>query len=528
MPDQDRQPAPGGKKVREAGPPWSQGWNPQQGDAPLHSFKPKGEPRPYPGLLGLVLKPSWAESLGLTGPFREAFEEGMFHPVPRKTSLADLLGFFTLFSFVNQVVTGVLLLMFYQPTVAGAWQSNHLAQSIPIENFIIGLHYWGANAMVILVGAHMLRVLYVAAYKRPRELQWVTGVMMLGLVVLAAFTGYLLPWDQQAYWATIVGTAIAGYVPVIGTYIEQLLRGSDYITGATLSRFFAIHVALIPILLALLIGLHLILVFAHGQTEVERALPEEYRKNHKAGDASDMPPQGFRPFWPYTLWQMIGGAVVVLALLVVLALKYPAPLIAQADPLNRAHYTPVPIWFFYWMYQLLKYVPYQMDGFAMGVVPVIGGVILLLLPWLDRNPRHEPRHRPIALSVTGLVTVGVLMFTYIGSKEQGIQTPAAPKTAIVNATFSQDVHPLLLSNCTPCHISETTAGLNMSTYAGLMKGGINGKVVNPGDPSTSLIILALEGKAPDGIPQMPFGGTPLPATDIQTIANWIKAGAKNN
>ncbi len=456
--------------------------------------------------------------------FNEMTAEALYHPVPRRSSIADLLGMFTLMAFVNEIITGVILLFFYHPTASGAWQSVHALEASTFGRFVRALHFWGANAMIVLVGAHLLRVIYVAAYKRPRELQWISGVLMLTLTIGLGFTGYLLPWDQQAYWATMVGTSIPRYVPQLGHYLVRLLRGGEWITGATLSRFYALHVFVFPALLALLLGGHIYLVLANGQSTVERELPRGYRRNHKLGDTGDFPGPEYRPFWPYTVAQMLGGCLVLLAILTWLALHYPAPLLGPADPLNKANYNPLPIWYFFWLYQLLKLTPPALDSVVMIFLPLVGGVLLLALPFLDTSTVFQPRKRPVALSVTGAVTVAVLLLTYTGYISGA---PLPPAKAVANPTFTANIEPIFQADCAPCHMTEGIANLSLGSYAGVLKGGFSGRIVKPGDPGASLLIQALEGTA-KGIPQMPFGKTPLPKGDIQTISNWIQQGAKNN
>jgi ubiquinol-cytochrome c reductase cytochrome b subunit len=457
--------------------------------------------------------------------WNEMVSESLYHPVPRHTSIADLLGMFTLIAFVNEVVTGIILLFFYHPTSAAAWASMHALIATPAGRLLRGLHYWGANAMIVLVGAHLLRVVFIAGYKKPRELQWISGILLLALTIGLGFTGYLLPWDQQAYWATMVGTSIPRYAPVIGPWIVQVMRGGPWINGATLGRFFAVHVMLLPLLLALVLGGHVYMVMANGQTSVERELPEGYREKHKLGDTSDFPASGFRPFWPYTVAQMVGGMLIVVAVIVALAMIYPAPLLNAAEPLNQSNYNPIPVWYFDWIYQLLKMTPPALDSTIMIYFPTVGGIFLILLPWLDRNKFWQPVRRKAAMTVTGVLTVGVLLLTYVGINS-GAPLPAT--AAIAKPSFSANIEPIFRAQCAQCHmINPPLGGLNLGTYAGVMKGGLFGAAIKPGDPAGSLMIQALEGKSTK-VPQMPFGLAPLPKGDIQTIANWIKEGAPNN
>jgi len=175
------------------------------------------------------------------------------------------LGSASLFVATLQIVTGILLTIYYVPTPDHAYDSvNYIMTDVTAGWFIRGLHHWGASAMVLIVFLHMLRVFYYGAYKFPREITWVTGVFLLLITIGFGFTGYLLPWNQRAYWATVVGTNIAGSAPFVGPLIKGILRGGENLTALTLARFFGIHVWWLPALLLSLLGVHLYLVIKIG------------------------------------------------------------------------------------------------------------------------------------------------------------------------------------------------------------------------------------------------------------------------
>jgi quinol-cytochrome oxidoreductase complex cytochrome b subunit len=182
-----------------------------------------------------------------------------------KVNWAYTLGSATLFVLVNQIVTGILLTIFYVPSPQDAYDSvRYITNTVTLGWLIRGLHHWGASAMVVLAVAHMLRVIIHGAYKYPREVTWLTGIGLLLVVIAFGFTGYLLPWDQKAYWATTVGTRITGVVPLIGDWLLRLLRGGTELSGVTLTRFFGVHVWVLPAVLLLLVGIHLFLVVRIG------------------------------------------------------------------------------------------------------------------------------------------------------------------------------------------------------------------------------------------------------------------------
>jgi menaquinol-cytochrome c reductase cytochrome b subunit len=204
------------------------------------------------------------ERLALTQPARWV----MFRKIPRGTNWFYTLGSATLFAFLSQAVTGVFLAMYYRPDAAGgAYESvRHITNEVFLGEFVRGMHKWGSSVMVILIFLHMARTFFFGAYKYPRELNWVIGAVLLILTMVMSFTGYLLPFDQRSYWATIVGVNINGTGPVVGPYLSDFLRGGAEFGATTLSRFYAIHMLLIPGAIIALIGAHLYLVTKLGTT----------------------------------------------------------------------------------------------------------------------------------------------------------------------------------------------------------------------------------------------------------------------
>jgi len=202
--------------------------------------------------------------------WRQVWDAIFLRKVP-KVNWFYTLGSATLFVAVNQAVTGILLTLYYVPTPDHAYDSvQYITTQIPGGWLIRGLHHWGASAMVVLVVLHMLRVIFYGAYKYPREVTWFTGVFLLLIVIGFGFTGYLLPWDQKAYWATTVGTRIAGTPPLIGDYLLRIMRGGENLSAVTLARFFGTHVWVLPAALMLLLGIHLYLVIRIGISAVPK------------------------------------------------------------------------------------------------------------------------------------------------------------------------------------------------------------------------------------------------------------------
>jgi quinol-cytochrome oxidoreductase complex cytochrome b subunit len=222
----------------------------------------------------------WLDERRGGGPFLRGF---LYRKVPRGTNWFYTLGSATMFAFVSQAVTGIFLAMYYRPSATEAYNSvQHITNDVFLGEFVRGMHKWGATVMVVLIFAHMGRTFFFGAYKYPRELNWIIGVVLLVLTLMMALTGYLLPFDQRSFWATVVAVNINASGPIIGPYLADFLRGGAEFGSTTISRFYAIHMLLVPLLIAALIGFHLYLVAKLGTTappwlkaEKRRELAEE-------------------------------------------------------------------------------------------------------------------------------------------------------------------------------------------------------------------------------------------------------------
>lgn len=209
-------------------------------------------------------------------------EHFLYEPVPKRGAWLYTLGSATLFLITLQFLTGILLLFYYAPTTDDAWNSvYYIMHDAYFGTLIRGIHYWSANFLLAVIGLHMARTFFSGAYKAPRELNWVVGVVLLLLVVVLAFTGYLLRWDQDGFWASVVGIKIGSYSPFMGPLVTHFLLGGDVVGPATLSRFFAIHVWLLPAALAPFIGIHLYLLRRHGEFGTELEYTDRLAKLHE-------------------------------------------------------------------------------------------------------------------------------------------------------------------------------------------------------------------------------------------------------
>jgi cytochrome b6 len=286
------------------------------------------------------------------------------------------LGGMALFLFTVQVATGILLLLYYRPSSAEAFESvQYMMADVPFGWLIRSIHSWGANLFVGVVFLHMISVFFLKAYRPPREATWITGAVLLFLAMGFGFSGYLLPWNTLAYFATKVGTDVPAQIPGIGHLLSRILRGGSDVTGATLSRFYGIHVAILPAITTVFLGIHLYLVQRHGMS-----VPPGVEREGK--------PRTMRFLPDFLLRDMVGWLVAV-ALLAALAAFLPWELGVKADPFASAPAGIRPEWYFLWMFQALKYLPAKVAGIpgeTLGVF-AIGGLaaVLAILPLLDRK-----------------------------------------------------------------------------------------------------------------------------------------------
>jgi len=282
----------------------------------------------------------------------------------------------TLFLFIVQVVTGGLLLLYYRPSAGEAYQSvRFIMTRVPFGWLVRSIHAWSANLMIAAAVAHLFSVLFLHAYRRPREVTWVSGALLLLFTLAFGFTGYLLPWNQLSFFATSVGTDIADTVPGIGHFVVRFMRGGETVTGATLTRLFGAHVAILPGVAVAVLGLHLFLVQQHGMS-VPPSVEEASRRSGR--------PVGSVPFLPDFALQDLFAWTVALALLAGLAAFYPWELGVKADPFASAPAGIRPEWYFLWAFETLKHAPASIVGvngeLAVVAVMGLGAGLLVVLP----------------------------------------------------------------------------------------------------------------------------------------------------
>ena len=348
------------------------------------------------------------QRLQLAAPIREA----VGHPIPRSTaSWWYVFGSAALTVFLLQVVTGILLALIYVPSASEAWSSLQvLNNQVALGWFIRAMHGWGSNFMVAIVLIHMAQVFLFGAYKFPRELTWIVGVFLLLMTLGMAFSGQVLRFDQDAYWGLGIGASIASRVPIVGPAIVKLMLGGPIVAGATLSRFFALHVFVIPGLLIAFVGLHLLMVLKLGINEwpmpgriVRRATYEaQYHTLTKSDGA---------PFVPYAVWKdMFFAGSIVLAIAACALYFGPFGPTGRPDP-TIIQTAPKPDYFFLWLYALLSLLPPSMETPFLIIGPALVILGLILLPFLAGEGEKSWKRRPIAVLTVLLIAITLGTFT---------------------------------------------------------------------------------------------------------------------
>ncbi len=343
--------------------------------------------------------------------------------VPLGVGILYTLGFAATFVFTLQILTGIVLALYYAPTPDHAYDSVlFITNDVAFGRIVRGLHHWGSSAMVVLVLAHLVVVFTLAAYKRPREVTWFLGVGLLGLTLAFAFTGYLLPWDEKAYWATSVGTNMAGTVPVLGEFLVRVARGGSELGAAALSRFYAVHTLILPAVMSAVVLGHVALVVWHGVSvppslwNAEREAAERLRRRESAeGYEPDAARYAVfkregRPFWPDIILEDLLVATVVFLALLALTLAMGIPLEARADPSDTS-YIPRPEWYFLFLFQLLRFFPGRLEWVGVVLLPLAAFAALLILPLVDRSSERRLSRRPVASTVAILLAGGIGFLT---------------------------------------------------------------------------------------------------------------------
>jgi len=355
---------------------------------------------------------------GLMGGARKVMQ----HPVPRGSTWWYVFGSATLLAFIIQVATGIVLSAMYVPSPDTAYQSlEFITNEAPFGNFIRGIHSWSATAMVVLIGIHMIQVFLFAAYKFPREMNWITGVVLLALTLAMAFTGQILRWDNNGVWTTVVIIKMVGKMPLIGEPIARFIESGDVPSAATLSHFFTYHVFVIPALIFVTVGIHLYLVIHNGISEPPQAGrpvdPKTYRTWYH-----DMLRREGVPFFPDAIWRDAVFALIVTAILVALALIVGPPELEDPPSPAILDAVPRPDWFFMWLFASLALLPPGLEFYVLIGGALLVFVILFLIPFISNSGERSMKTRPWA-PVAVLVVVTMIAATTV----KGFQAPWSPR-----------------------------------------------------------------------------------------------------
>ncbi|HEY8313430.1 MAG TPA: cytochrome b N-terminal domain-containing protein [Candidatus Baltobacteraceae bacterium] len=456
--------------------------------------------------------------------------------IPGGASYWYVFGSATLFAMIVQIVTGIFLTFFYAPSANTAWESTKSIYDHPFQHFVLSIHYWGASAMIALVFLHLLQVVIWGAYKSPREIQWIVGVLLMLVTMVLGLTGYLLPWDMDAYAASQVAINLTLTAPVLGTFVQQFTQDGTTMGTLTINRFFGLHVWLMPAILVALVGAHLAI----------------FRWNGPAGPPVE-DPRPLRPgrFWPDQMFMDAIASFLIFVVILFLAFVAPPFLDAKADPASMATFVPYPAWYFLDLFGLLQLIPGNLEIVGALVIPGIATLILFLLPWIDRSTtRVMGSRQPILwmLTVSMVIILGLTFWSQAGIVAKQAAQPAAaagPATALAppNAgsngqaasggpagslgASAQAGQTVFSQNCSSCH------GATGMGVAGTFPPLANNPVVT-GDPKKviSIVLNGLQGPIKVGSQsfngQMPAWKANLSTKDIANVVNFIRTGLGNN
>ena len=388
----------------------------------------------------------------------------MDHRVPEESKWAYVFGSATLFSFVLQVVTGVVLATVYDPSPKGAYRSlEYISRQATLGSFVRGLHYFGASSMVLFIGVHMLRVFLSGAYKFPREGNWLTGVILLMFTLGMGFTGQLLRWDQTAIWSVNIAARQAVRVPVLGPYLQQFTYAGDRLNGLTLSHFFDLHVFIIPGMMFAFIGVHLYLVLYNGISEpaVEGVPvnPKTYRRQYK-----ELVKKNGVPFWPDSAWRDALFGSLVIAGIVTLGFVVGPPHLARAPDPTLLHAEPRPDWYLLWYFAILAMSPHQLESAIMILAPAVIFGSMFALPFFFNSGERSLKRRPWAVAWVTVVVVGVCALWYEGKVSPWsprFNAPPLPAPLTASLSLSAQYGAVLFHDkrCESCHMVAGYGGL---------------------------------------------------------------------
>jgi ubiquinol-cytochrome c reductase cytochrome b subunit len=343
----------------------------------------------------------------------------MNHPIPPRHLWSYVFGSATLFCFILQIITGVALSMLYQPSSDNAYKSLvFINDQVKFGHMLRSIHYFGASAMIILVGIHMMRVYITASYKFPREMNWITGVFLLICTIFMGFTGQLLRWDSNGIWSSVVAAQQLGRVPLVGNYLARLLLGGYTIGGDSLNRFYSYHVLVTPAIIFLFLGLHLYLVLRNGISEPPKAGRLVDPKTYRAWYQAYLREKGV-PFWPNAAWSDVMFSAIAIIAVIILAVTVGAPALTGPPNPSVIDTSPSPDWYMVPFFAMFALMPHNVESIVMTLGPLFSIGLLLSIPFISNRGERSPLRRPWAMFGVVCVTVFVISLLAIGLKRPG-------------------------------------------------------------------------------------------------------------
>lgn len=379
----------------------------------------------------------------------------LMEEIPDSSGWHQVLGSVAMFMILVQFFTGIMLAFNYAPTPGDAYDSlRYILTEVTAGRIMRGLHHWGASMIIVIVVLHMVQVFVWGAYKKPREATWIMGVILLLLTFAFGLTGYLLAWDNRAYWGTVVATQIGATVPIAGPYVSRLLASAGDIGVVTFARFYSLHVLLLPPLTMMLIGLHVFLVRRHGVAP---------------GPGDELKPK--KKFYPEQVFKDTVAIFIAFAILFTLAIAVRVPLERMADPTDTS-YIPRPEWYFLFLFQMLKVFDGPLEVVGTVILPTLAILALISAPFVDRGKMVKVRQRGLAMGMVALAGIGWGGMTYAALRSTPPQSEAASidfsgpvQWMGLKPAELSGIHYFKQENCGACHNvtpgGEAKAGPNL-------------------------------------------------------------------
>ncbi len=380
----------------------------------------------------------------------------MKHIVPNDARWYYVFGSATLTAFIVQILTGICLAMAYVPGGDVAYESlKYITDEAPFGNLLRGMHYYGATAMVMLAVIHMTQVFLHAAYKYPREMNWMSGIVVLFVVLTMAFTGQLLRWDANGVWSVTVAAEMAGRTPIIGPSLAHFILGGETVGGSTLSRFYAIHVFILPGVIIAGVALHLVLVLRHGISEMPKVSEPVDPKTYRDEYEGRLKKTGV-PFWPDAMWRDMIFSAIIVSLILICSLIFGPPSLTTSPNPSNIHTNPMPDWYFWWYFAILSMLPPNLETWIILGLPVVGFLLMFFVPLFSNRGHRAPSKRPWAVATVIFIATCFVILTIYGYKKPwspdfGVKPLTPEIIASTDPRIEQGAELVHKKGCLYCH-----------------------------------------------------------------------------